>query len=288
MKQKTTSACLVDVTKSCFFSPNSGVSFSYTLRSSFSASIWQWGSEQRLFAPAGLNRSITLAQKPRAQGCQIKVWRTKKKKGERMVEKAKKKRKKSVKPINQCYKLAPDSTPLEKGECNRSWSRAGVLDTKIQEHVDIVILLRGSNRHPSGPSGSRKTKILIYTTYQSFCLWDPCMTRIYLMWMPLFVGKSERLNDVWTMSGEHGTRSLGEGALDIPVIWNNLYPPHLHWYRFYTGWPRKNATTSIINFKDIVNKTDLFFILLGRKFIFQHNDTMTINFGWGIWILRLF
>ena len=28
----------------------------------------------------------------------------------------------------------------------------------------------------------------------------------------------------------------------------------------YTGWPRENATTSIINFKDIVNKTDLFFI----------------------------
>ena len=26
-------------------------------------------------------------------------------------------------------------------------------------------------------------------------------------------------------------------------------------------------------------KLDLFFILLGRKFIFQQNDTMTINFG---------
>ena len=47
----------------------------------------------------------------------------------------------------------------------------------------------------------------------------------------------------------------------------------------YTGWPRKNATTLIINFKDSVNKTDLFFILLGRKLIFQQNGTMTINFG---------
>ena len=46
----------------------------------------------------------------------------------------------------------------------------------------------------------------------------------------------------------------------------------------YTGWPRKNVTTSIINFKDIVNKTDFFSILLGRKFIFQQNETMTINF----------
>ena len=59
-------------------------------------------------------------------------------------------------------------------------------------------------------------------------------------------------------------------------------------YVIYTGWPRKNATTLIINFKDIVNKTDLFLILLGRKVIFQQNYTMTINFGWGIWILGLF
>ena len=42
---------------------------------------------------------------------------------------------------------------------------------------------------------------------------------------------------------------------------------------------QKNATTLIVNFKNIVNKTNLFFILLGRKFIFQQNDTMTINFG---------
>ena len=27
---------------------------------------------------------------------------------------------------------------------------------------------------------------------------------------------------------------------------------------YYTGWPRKNATTLIVNFKDIVNKTNLF------------------------------
>ena len=29
----------------------------------------------------------------------------------------------------------------------------------------------------------------------------------------------------------------------------------------YTGWPRKNATTLIVNFKDIINKTELIFIL---------------------------
>ena len=47
----------------------------------------------------------------------------------------------------------------------------------------------------------------------------------------------------------------------------------------YTGWPRKNATTLIVHFKNIVDETELFFILFGRTFIFQQNDTMIINFG---------
>ena len=47
----------------------------------------------------------------------------------------------------------------------------------------------------------------------------------------------------------------------------------------YTGWPRKNATTLIVNFKNIVDETELFFILFGRTFIFQQIDTMIINFG---------
>ena len=48
---------------------------------------------------------------------------------------------------------------------------------------------------------------------------------------------------------------------------------------FYTGWPRKNATTLIVNFKNIINKTELIFVSLCVKFIFQQNDTMIINFG---------
>ena len=66
----------------------------------------------------------------------------------------------------------------------------------------------------------------------------------------------------------------------ILTVIDFLVPSNLISVCIYTGWPRKNATTSIINFKDIVNKTDLFFfILLGRKLIFQQNDTMTIKFG---------
>ena len=47
----------------------------------------------------------------------------------------------------------------------------------------------------------------------------------------------------------------------------------------YTGWPRKNATTLRVNFKKIVDETELFFISFGRTFIFQQNDTMITNFG---------
>ena len=54
------------------------------------------------------------------------------------------------------------------------------------------------------------------------------------------------------------------------------------------GGPERMQQLPIINITDIVNKTDLCSILLGRKFFFQQNDIMTINFGWGIWILGLF
>ena len=48
----------------------------------------------------------------------------------------------------------------------------------------------------------------------------------------------------------------------------------------YTGWTRKNATILIVNFKNIFDETELFFyILFGRTFMFQQNDTMIINFG---------
>ena len=47
----------------------------------------------------------------------------------------------------------------------------------------------------------------------------------------------------------------------------------------YTGWPRKNATTSIINFKDIINKTIFFYLFFFYFLTGQQNDTVTINFG---------
>ena len=36
---------------------------------------------------------------------------------------------------------------------------------------------------------------------------------------------------------------------------------------------------TVVNFKNIVDETELFFCFFGRTFIFQQNDTMIINFG---------
>ena len=35
----------------------------------------------------------------------------------------------------------------------------------------------------------------------------------------------------------------------------------------------------MVNFMNIVDETELFFISFGRTFIFQQNDTMIISFG---------
>ena len=68
------------------------------------------------------------------------------------------------------------------------------------------------------------------------------------------------------------------------MVWEGVYPPRRMGHgpiggNPYTGWPRKNVTTLIVNFKDIINKTESIFILLCGKFIFQQNDTMIIKFG---------
>ena len=48
---------------------------------------------------------------------------------------------------------------------------------------------------------------------------------------------------------------------------------------WHTGWPRTNATTLIVNFKSIIKKTELIFVSICGKLIFQQNDTMIVNFG---------
>ena len=61
---------------------------------------------------------------------------------------------------------------------------------------------------------------------------------------------------------------------------NDIFLSEINDFNYtYTGWPRKNATILIVNFKDIINKTKFMFISSCAKFIFQQNDTMIINFG---------
>ena len=48
---------------------------------------------------------------------------------------------------------------------------------------------------------------------------------------------------------------------------------------YYTGSPRKNATTFIVNFMNIVDETESFFIFFGRTFIFQQMTPWSLVLG---------
>ena len=41
--------------------------------------------------------------------------------------------------------------------------------------------------------------------------------------------------------------------------WECIILEGIKYCNAYTGWPRKNATISIVNFKNIVDETELFF-----------------------------
>ena len=56
----------------------------------------------------------------------------------------------------------------------------------------------------------------------------------------------------------------------------------------YTAWPKKNATHAIVNFFKVIQNMSLVIISWVRTFFFQQNDTMIINFDWGVWIWGLF
>ena len=122
--------------------------------------------------------------------------------------------------------------------------------------------------------------ILIKSQYQNIWLghllftvqinkFQTCMSTI----LPVYdVHRQPELYQEWELDDEFRVKAV------FIQYWT--FPPRTLWQVIiYTGWPRKNATILIVNFKDIVNRTNLFFVLLGRQFISQQNDTMTINFG---------
>ena len=56
----------------------------------------------------------------------------------------------------------------------------------------------------------------------------------------------------------------------------------------YTEWPRKNATLSITNFKEIRDLIKLVSAVMSRTFFFQQNDTNINVFDEGVLILEPF
>ena len=52
-------------------------------------------------------------------------------------------------------------------------------------------------------------------------------------------------------------------------------------WKVYTGWPRKNATLSITNFKEIRHLIKLVSAVISRTFFFQQNDTKINDFDEG-------
>ena len=56
-------------------------------------------------------------------------------------------------------------------------------------------------------------------------------------------------------------------------------------FYIYTGWPRKNATLTINNFKKTRDRMKKLDVLLRIKFVSQQTDTKIINFDEGILIL---
>ena len=56
----------------------------------------------------------------------------------------------------------------------------------------------------------------------------------------------------------------------------------------YTGWPRKNATLTINNFKKTRDRMKKLCTLLSIKLFFQQDDTKIVNFDEGVLILEPF
>ena len=54
----------------------------------------------------------------------------------------------------------------------------------------------------------------------------------------------------------HGNGEIRTRALSVRAEWIHQYTPNTSKPRKYTGCPRKNATTLIVNSKNIINKTD--------------------------------
>ena len=60
---------------------------------------------------------------------------------------------------------------------------------------------------------------------------------------------------------------------------------HSSFFNLYTGWPRKNATLSINNFKKTRDSMKKLSALLRIEFFSEQDDTKIVNFDEGVLIL---
>ena len=84
----------------------------------------------------------------------------------------------------------------------------------------------------------------------------------------------------------------GRGATKVDSSWLQAYMYAFSVYNMYgnlyTGWPRKNATLTINNFKKTRYRMKNLCAFLRIKFFFQQDDTKIVNFDEGVLILDPF
>ena len=88
-------------------------------------------------------------------------------------------------------------------------------------------------------------------------------------------------------SSDHSIPAIGGQSISsrMQVTDICLRTPHPY---LYTGWPRKNATLTINNFKKTRDRMKKLCPLLRIKFFFQQEDTKIVNFDEGVLILEPF
>ena len=103
----------------------------------------------------------------------------------------------------------------------------------------------------------------------------------------LYVGFN--INSLITSIPDHPVHQQSRGGVfefdSIHLAIQNDYLSLRQCNENYTGWPRKNATLTINNFKKTRDRMKKLCALLRIKFFSQQDDTKIVNFDKGVLIL---
>ena len=116
--------------------------------------------------------------------------------------------------------------------------------TEFNENFEKSYLLNGLSN------------IVKFFTVKFFTVW---FLKIFcIKWIHIFFWVQCSFKTPWLNLPVLTDKTLARHSISFPVLWT---------CSCYTGWPRKNATILIVNFKNIVNETDfLFFYLVEHSF----------------------